>query len=219
VLDILTQPARACFCEQPVNGFLRHPADTWTNLGPIVAGILVMCRAQAGMLMLLGASAVWMGAASAVFHATGTLGGEALDIHGMYCFLIVLRLLQVEEGIQDTFWTTWDDALGVFGFATLLAVGFLFYPWLGTPTFAVLLGLLVISQWKRGFNSQWYWMMGTFAVAYAFWLLDYHRILCCPTCHVLTGHGVWHLLNGVIVWQAFKIFEAASDERRGYVLR
>jgi hypothetical protein len=115
--------------------------------------------------------------------------------------------------------STTDAVCLSFVIATLTAVGFLKWAWLGTPVFALLVVILLVNQANAGFNSQWYWMMGTFAVAYAFWLLDYHRILCCPTCHVLTGHGVWHLLNGVIVWQAFKIFEAASDERRGYVLR
>jgi hypothetical protein len=218
MLELLHSPARAVFCEQPVSGFIKHPADTWTNLGPIVAGILVMLRAQTGMLWLLGAAAVWMGCASAVFHATGMLWSEALDLHGMYCFIVMFRVCQVG---QDTRWTwTWrEDLLGVFTLATALAVGFLFIPWLGTPTFAVFLGLIVATQWKRGFNAQWYWLMGTLGVAFTFWLLDYYRILCCPCNHFLTGHGVWHLSMFAIVLQAFRIFESASDKRRGYVLR
>lgn len=217
MLELLLSPARAVFCEEPLKGPIRHPADTWSNIGPVIAGVLVMFRAQTGLVWLLGAAAVWMGAASAIFHATGTLGGEMLDLHGMYFFILVFGVCQHKA---HGYFVDWYDAvLNPIGWATILSVGFLWLPWLGIPVFAVLLGAVVVRQWNRGFDARWYWLLGTFAVAFAFWLLDYFRVLCCPCNHVLSGHGVWHLLMGPIVWQSAKIFEAATYQRRGYVLR
>lgn len=215
MLDLLAQPARMVFCEEPVAGAIRHPADTWTNIGPVLAGVWVMLTAQCPTVRFLGASAVWMGAMSFVFHATGSLGGEALDLHGMYLFLMAILCLQHSSFSHRVQWL--DAAVFSVFVATVIMFGFLYLPWLGTPAFAVFLGLVIIRQFMRGFSRQWYWMLGTFAVAYAFWLLDYHRILCRPCNHFLTGHGIWHLLNGVIVLQAAKIFD--RPKTWGYYVR
>ena len=36
-----------------------------------------------------------------------------------------------------------------------------------------------------------------FGVAYTIWWLDVLKIVCSPDLHWISGHAVWHLLNGV----------------------
>lgn len=205
MLDFLLSPARMSFCEPAVEGFVKHPADTWSNIGPIFAGLWVLCYAKSSLIKLMGLAAFWMGVASCIFHATDTLLGEALDLHGMYCFILMVACAHHQSlGYRvETMWA------GIFSFslATLIVAGFLAVEPLGTPAFALVMAAVIIRQWRLGFHTYWYYVLGTFAVAWGVWWLDYLRIWCCPTCHVLSGHALWHLLNGVIVWQTWKIFE------------
>src|SRR5688572_1553410 len=87
------------FCE-PDTGwqFLRHPADTWSNISPFFLGWVVAARCGKPLVVFVGIAAMWMGVASALFHATDTLLGELLDVHGMYLFLMALLMLQFRLG-------------------------------------------------------------------------------------------------------------------------
>lgn len=209
--DFLMSPARMQFCEPTMDSLIQHPADTWTNIGPIIAGVVVACRTRLALQQFLGWSAIWMGLASAYFHASETLLGEALDLHGMFLFLLAAALLQrTSQG--DVF----DSRAAVFTcliYATIAATAFLFYPWLGTPIFAIVVLTIIHRQWwGRGFDRRWLLLLVTFTVAWSVWWLDYLHIVCEPGNHILTGHGIWHLLNGVVVWQAYGLFESL-DER------
>lgn len=212
MLDFLMSPARAVFCE-PDTGipWFQHPADTVSNIGPILAGLIVLIRARHPLLKFLGASGLWMGIASAIFHASGTLGGEALDLHGMFLFIVAVGLLQ-HESLGAAF--DYKHAIiHSLHFATYTALAFLMLPWFGTPAFALIMATIIVRQWTTlGFNRQWYGVLGTFAVAYACWVADFKHWICYECNHVLTLHGAWHLLNGWIVWQVYKLFSWLEDE-------
>jgi hypothetical protein len=72
--------------------------------------------------------------------------------------------------------------------------------------------ILVIA---RGIHDRklgpWAWaMVASFLVAWSFWWLDFLHILCIPSNHVLTGHGIWHLMNGLVFWFAYLHYDATS---------
>lgn len=208
--EFLSSPARMQFCEPPLDFIIRHPADTWTNIGPFLAGLWVVSKARHALLRFLGGSAIWMGAASAYFHASDTLLGEALDLHGMFLFVLAVAILQ--QASQGQAFDSRSALLACLIFATITATAFLFTPWLGTPVFAVVVLMIVLRQWRTSrLNRQWLVLLATFAIAWLAWWLDYLHILCAPRNHILTGHGVWHLLNGVVVWQVYGLFERLDD--------
>jgi hypothetical protein len=225
LLDYLLQPARMQFCEPSLHySFLRHPADTWTNISPFIAGLcIVYCErfntAYAYLLRFLGYAAMWMAVASGLFHATDVLFTEALDLHGMYLFLFSVILVQHVETrkhmLQIKEFKRWRTEMLVNSFcmavawlaATTLSVGFLHYEFLATPVFGIVVAFMLAKQIMRDrFTAEWYSVTATFLMAWLAWWADYLHILCNPHNHIITGHGVWHLLNGLVVWQFYCIF-------------
>ena len=93
-LSWLFEPARIKFCEETLSGVIKHPADTWTNIGPFVAGVITLIIAKRPLERLLGVAALWTGVASAYFHASNTILRETLDLSGMFMFILSLAALQ-----------------------------------------------------------------------------------------------------------------------------
>jgi hypothetical protein len=80
-----------------------------------------------------------------------------------------------------------------------------------SPTFGVFVVLVVARGIYDRKLGPWAWaMVGTFLVAWGFWWLDFLHILCIPSNHILTGHGVWHLMNGLVFWFAYLHYEATA---------
>ena len=83
----------ANFCEAPHDGWVRQPANTLSNAGFVVAGLLVGVRAArqpAGAVMsptvatFFACVVVLLGPASAAMHATQSAWGGHLDMLSMY---------------------------------------------------------------------------------------------------------------------------------------
>ena len=223
----LLDPARVRFCEQAVAGPIKHPADVWTNVGPLLAGALILLHARRPLERLLGVAALWTAIASAFLHATDTILGESLDLGGMFMFILTVAALQ-----QRRVLLTHGEAAGqqrrrqlrqvyfgsdrqlinlVLATTAVLTVLSAYTTVFASPTFGVIVALValreVLSENRIG---RWAWALTTtFLVAWGIWWLDYLKILCYPSNHILTGHGVWHLLNGLVFWFTFLHFQLA----------
>jgi hypothetical protein len=46
----------------------------------------------------------------------------------------------------------------------------------------------------------------SFAIAYGFWRLDFHHILCDPDLHWISGHAVWHVLAALGIWYIYDFY-------------
>jgi hypothetical protein len=208
-LSWLLEPARIQFCEERLSGPIKHPADTWTNIGPLVAGVMILIYANRPLERLLGAAALWTGIASAYFHATDTILGETLDLSGMFMFILSIAALQQYRSTQSLSPTALS-ALVIGGTLILTTLSTLSTV-LASPMFAVICVIVIgrgIHDHKLG---PWAWaMVGSFVIAWGFWWLDFMHVLCVPHNHILTGHGVWHLLNGLVFWFAFLHFRATK---------
>jgi hypothetical protein len=205
----LLEPARMKFCEQTLDGFIKHPADTWTNIGPFVAGLMILYYARQPLEMLLGAASLWTGVASAYFHASNTILGETLDLSGMFMFILSLAALQQYRATPRV-----SPKIFIVAVVTL-SIGFTLLSTVSAVLASPLFGVIVVFVIGRGIHDAklgpWAWaMVWTFIVAWAFWWLDITHVLCIPGNHILTGHGIWHLLNGLVFWFSFKHFRATS---------
>lgn len=212
-LSFLLEPARMQFCEQTLPGMIAHPADTWTNIGPVVAGLRISAIARRPLEQLLGFAALWTGLASAYFHASNTVLGETLDLSGMFLFILTLAALQQHRA------TPWIGAPAtiatVVGLSLVLTALSATSALLATPLFAVIVVIVIVRGiYDRKLGPWAWWMVGTFAVAWAFWWADITGHLCVRGNHILTGHGVWHLLNGLVFWFAFLHFRAPEPPAR-----
>ncbi|MEZ6088127.1 MAG: hypothetical protein R3C05_08915 [Pirellulaceae bacterium] len=206
-MEWLLEPARMQFCEQTLSGPIKHPADTWTNIGPLVAGIFILVYALRPLERLLGIASLWTGVASGYFHASNTILGETLDLSGMFMFILSIAALQQQRAS--------DVRPGYRVLIALVIGGTIVLTWLSSlattfasPTFALIVVVVVIRGLYDSRLTPWaYWMVGTFLLAWGFWWLDYLHIVCDPNNHLLTLHGLWHLLNGLVFWFALRHYQ------------
>jgi hypothetical protein len=144
---------------------------------------------------------VVLGLSSALYHATLTFLGQWLDVFGMY----LLGLLLALGALWRSGRLRGRTAVAIFVVAAvILGVAQYFYPDARRVLFALLLlpgvVLELLPRITGGGPGSRRWVLaslGTFALAYAIWLLD-QSALCDPTFPV-QGHAVWHVLGAVAV--------------------
>jgi hypothetical protein len=215
--DWLFEPARMKFCEQTLDGLIKHPADTWTNIGPILAGVFIIANAYRPLERLLGGASLWTGLASAYFHASNTILGETLDLSGMFLFILTLAALQQYRAMPQFGPKPFTVSVIV------LSIGFTILSTLSSALASPMFAMIVVFVIGRGiYDSKlgpWAWAMAwTFVIAWAFWWLDITHVLCIPGNHFLTGHGIWHLLNGLVFWFAFLHFRGHPNSSSAAVI-
>jgi len=204
-LSWLLDHARIEFCERRLPGLIKYPADTWTNIGPFIAGILIIRHASLPLERLLGVASLWTGIASAILHASDTILGETLDLSGMFMFILSISALQQYRSSKKQ--SPSILTMFVIGGTILLTILSTMSTVLASPLFAVICILVMLRGVYDRRLGPWAWaMVGSFLVAWGFWWLDFLHILCIPDNHILTGHGVWHLLNGLVFWFTFLHF-------------
>lgn len=195
------------FCEATLDGPIAHPADTWTNIGPALAGVFILLKAHGPLSRLLGAASLWTGIASGYFHASNTILGETLDLSGMFLFILAIAAMQQQRARPDQPGSSALIGLAVAGtiaLTTLSSISAAF----ASPMFAAIVVVVVIRGIYDQKLTRWaYAMVISFLIAWGFWWLDFLLIICNPDNHILTLHGLWHLLNGLVFWFAFKHYD------------
>jgi hypothetical protein len=201
-------PAASRFCEDAVCGWIREPANTWSNVGFLVAGLAALLGSPRGAPRLMrrfGLVCIFLGLGSAAFHATRTYFGGLLDSAGMQAAAALMlaanarRLFPTRDAgaseRRDT-WTFWS--LAALGIALVIAVESF-----ERAVDALVMGVagvmeIVIVVKARGRlhrAHRWLaWSWATFIAAYACWWADLHGVACDPAAHVVNGHAAWHLL-------------------------
>ncbi len=208
---------QAEFCERSLCAWIRQPANTWTNVGFLLAALAILRstrRDNRPDLRGVAYIALATGIGSAFFHASETFVGRLFDYGGMYmggaCMLAVnVRrwLLPGRRSIVLLFWAATaaplllmlvDDryALSVYMLEGILCCGFLE-------------AYLFLRQRRSPIPVRYGWLGGywlVFSVAFAFWWLDKTRALCDPDNHWITGHGAWHLLDALALYCVYLFY-------------
>lgn len=206
-MDWLFEPARMQFCEATLDGPIAHPADTWTNIGPIVAGLFILYYAKGPLSRLLGSASLWTGVASGYFHASNTILGETLDLSGMFLFILAIAAMQQQRARPSNPGSSALIAMVLAGSIILTVLSSISAAF-ASPMFAAIVVVVVIRGIYDQKLTKWaYAMVISFLVAWGFWWLDFLLIVCNPDNHILTLHGLWHLLNGLVFWFAFKHYD------------
>jgi hypothetical protein len=214
------------FCEAARGGSVKQPANSFSNLGFVVAGLLIALRAgrpdRLGEVLprpLATAYAcvvVLLGPASAAMHATQAAWGGALDLLSMYLVAAFSAAYAVMR---------WVGQGGLF-FAQLFAILVAGCELVGTydgrvpvvehpgnVAFATLLLTTVVVEvrlWRRaagGLRTDLRWgvgALGAILVAFAIWNVT-KQVWCDPG-SLLQGHAVWHLLCALAAWLMFRLW-------------
>lgn len=213
-----------CFCEAIGSGAVAQPANAWSSLAFVLAGLWIaqpsagdkykarnrMAREPA-YRRLYGFALMAIGLGSYFYHATLTFAGQVCDMSGMYLLITfalfygVARITPIRTGV----------ALLAYVVCNLALLGFqMAYPGLRRYVFAALvLSVLSIEYGYRRTSvttiaSRWLWRAaGAMAVAFLVWVLDITRTICKPE-SALQGHSLWHLLAALAGWYLYRYYES-----------
>jgi len=191
------------WCEQTLCQFISEPANTWSNLGFLMVGILIYVYATKNKhpwsLKQFGPIVFIMGSLSFIYHFSNFYLTQILDFVGMFFFvgwalgrnLIRIGKLKPQQLIP----------FNLIYSAVLTVIMHLMY--INEIKFQVLIiisGLLIIATEfaARKVNKvdyKWFFItLGLLIVAFSFSLSDIEHFWCNPENHgwFEQGHAIWH---------------------------
>ncbi len=207
------------FCEQPRASWIRQPANTWSNLGFVAAGLAIAWGARrpegrltpySGLTTVFAVVVVLLGPASMAMHATQSSLGGRLDMLSMYLvagFAFSYAVLRLVRGGMGTFAGVYAGA--IIGCEVVENLG-LRVPMVhtgGNLAFALLLvgavaiEMVLMQRRESVRDNRWgYAAIGFLLLAFVIWnLAQEGTALCVPT-SLLQGHAAWHALDAVAAW-------------------
>lgn len=221
----------ADFCEAARSGLVRQPANTWSNLGFVGAGLAIAWRAGSprttiaahpGLATAYGCVVVLLAPASAAMHATQSEAGGHLDMLSMYlvaAFAGAYALMRVLRSGARTFVVGFLGALAVCLRAERRATHVPVVDTAGNLAFAVLMLGAVVGEvvlWTRGETTverRWGVLsLGSLLLAFGIWNLSQDGRPWCDPHSLLQGHAAWHLLCAVAAYGLFRLY---ASERPG----
>jgi len=210
-----------CYCEAPRPGPIAQPANTWSLLAFGVAGIWVAWRSgrdrastRAPYLRgrfypgLYACAVAFMGPGAALFHASLTNWGGAVDVLSMLgwvCFLLYYNMRSLYGWSESRFLTAYLLTIAIaitprllFGPAGVPLFSLLLFAWLATEA---LIGRPAGTLWIRRQverKRRYFWAsIVTNLVALFIWSGSHAGGWLCDPSSLLQGHAVWHVLNAV----------------------
>jgi hypothetical protein len=209
-------PPNVKWCEEQICGWIVEPANTWSNLGYILIGLVLIVRAwkpRNRMMFTFGWAELIVGVFSFTYHMSYTFALQVLDFAAMYVFMGLLVALNLQR-------------LGVFGrrgrglfygalLAGMTALTILLY-FVGFPIQALVLVLVLVTLATEAMirlrrlerpEYRWFWTaLGLITVAMTFSALDHERIFCDPKDHLIQGHAIWHMLGAVSLYASYLFY-------------
>ena len=200
------------FCEEQLCAFITEPANTWTNIGYLILAIFILRQKEVNnrrVKNLFFASTFCLFIGSTLFHMTSTYMGKFTDVSTMFFLSMTVLTLSLQRftGLSET-------KANIFYIAGLgLSILFLYFMKFGNILFLSQIVVATIFEFKLSKTDKTLDMKGVitslllFAAAFVFWILDVTKVLCDPGNHILTGHGVWHLLAAVSIYFFFRSYK------------
>ena len=200
------------WCEAQLCSVVVEPANTWSNLAYVIAGLALLwigARRADRTLRIFGVAEIVVGVCSFAFHMSFTGVLQVLDFFGMYVFtnlLIALNLVRLGKLSQHRFWPVYGAS--VVGLTALtVALRFTSFPIQGI-VFVLILVIVATEYLQRpraGLDRRLFLAaLATLAVAAGFSASDLTGVFCNPNDHFVQGHAIWHLLGATsLVFSAF----------------
>jgi hypothetical protein len=201
------EPAAIEFCERRLCAWVVEPANTWSNIGFVLVGLLILFKVGKESrpdLKMIGLTAVLVGIGSTLFHMTGTRWGEVIDVSAMYLIsslFIVFAAQRLWALPMSRFVMTYLVLATVTMAALVLSKTNGIWLFAAHITVAVLLELQAFRTLSSRAQYRDLGLMAiTFTVAFTSWALDVRHIICNPDNHIFGGHALWHLANATCLW-------------------
>jgi len=227
----------ANFCEAPRDWFVRQPANTFSNIGFVAAGVLIAWHAGTRQNVRSSLSAhrqlptaiaclvVLLGPASAAMHATqSALGGE-LDMLSMYlvaAFAFAYATMRWRRGGTGLLVTTFLAAVASCELVSLAHVTIPVVMTTGNAAFGLLLVTATVLEVRiirrAEVTAQRAYAYGSLAaIVIAFVIWNATQTWLCDPHSLVQGHAIWHLLDAVSAYLLYRYY--ASEEVAGQPIR
>jgi hypothetical protein len=199
------------WCEAQLCSVVVEPANTWSNLAYVFAGLGLLALGRSRddrTLRIFGVAEIVVGVCSFVYHMSYTGVLQVLDFLGMYVFtnlLIALNLVRLGVLPRERFWPAYATSVVAF---TALTVALRFTPFpIQGIVFVLILAIVATELMQRaaGLDRRLFWAsLATLTVAAGFSAADVTGAFCAPENHVVQGHAIWHVLGATsLVFAAF----------------
>ena len=228
-----------CYCEAGRAGGIAQPANTWSGLAFIAAGLAIAWHAGWARTTerpapdnplasthlypgLLALSVCLLGPGAMFFHASLTDWGGVLDIASMYFFLdfwLLYNLKRLYGWSDSTFLIAYVVATVAFTSPRLLS------PAYGVPVFVVVATVALATEWiaarpaQRGRTAapprlerdrRWLWAaLGALAIARAA-----ETFIPCHASSLIQGHAVLHIFHALLGVAAYLYLRSERGARR-----
>jgi len=209
------------WCEETLCQWISEPANTWSNLSYLIAGIvtfyLALKKDESFELKQFGPIIFFMGAMSFFYHQSNFYGSQILDFLGMYFFtgwVIGMNLIRMEKLKQrNLIW--FNLSLATF-YTLVLHVMYLYG--LKYQSIILINGLLIIgteiklSRTQQVSYKNFYFALFFLLIAFSFSIMDGQRIWCNPQEHgwFSQGHAIWHWTAGIAMFFIYFHFSQAA---------
>lgn len=212
----------ANFCEAARDGWVKQPANSFSNVGFVVAGLVIAWHAGRrgpdlalnGLATPYACVVVFLGPASAAMHATQSAAGGELDLLSMYLvasFAAAYALMRWYRRDRTFFWQLFLLFVAACELIGLLGDDVPVVQQSGNVAFAALLLTAVVVEvrlWRRGPERTNLWWgagaLGAILVAFAIWNVT--KTHWCDPHSLLQGHAAWHLLDAVSAYLLFRLW-------------
>ncbi|KGN30501.1 hypothetical protein N802_06710 [Knoellia sinensis KCTC 19936] len=216
------------FCEAARDALIKQPANTFSNLGFVIAGIAAawhVSRRGPGAMSVGLATAyaivvVMLGPGSAAMHASQSVLGGHLDLYSMYLlssFVFAYAVTRLLGLAAPGFVGIFVGSLVVCTIAEFVTVQVPVILTAGNAVFGAMLLLgLLIELWLRARGShrlEMRWGLAsviTLLVAFAIWNTGMDGGPLCDPHSLLQLHAVWHVLDAGAAWFLFRYYASMS---------
>ena len=211
------------WCEAQLCSIVVEPANTWSNLGYVFAGLALLAlgrRRDDRTLRVFGAAEIVVGVASFVYHMSYTGVLQVLDFFGMYVFtnlLIALNLVRLGALSRERLWPAYAASVVALT-ALTVALRFTPFPIQGIVLAAIL--AIVASELRDrapGIDRRFFWAsLAALTIGAGFSAADVTGAFCEPENHVVQGHAIWHVLGAISLvfaalhYRALRVFDDAT---------
>ena len=200
------------WCEAQLCSVVVEPANTWSNLAYVLAGLALLwlgARRGERTLRVFGLAEIAVGACSFVYHMSFSGILQVLDFLGMYVFTnLLIGLNAVRLGVLSPRRFVPLYAASVVALTALtVALRFTRFPIQGI-VFAAIVAIVATELVQRapaGADRRLFAAsLATLVVAAGFSAADVTGAFCDPHDHVVQGHAIWHVLGAVsLLFAAF----------------
>jgi Ceramidase len=217
------------FCERFRPGLIKQPANTWSNLGFITAGLLMAGQLSRGMFKANNNSftagifyatffsclAVLLGPGSMAMHASGGDLGGFFDMLSMYLVASFTLSYAMERFFS---WKPWHFLIS---FTIILTFCIwadkqpyhIIFGFFGDTVFFIFISATIIFEGlntyvrKLTHHIKWgFASLGAILAAFGVWGLSTTDGPWCNPDSLIQGHAIWHLLDAVSVYCLFRFY-------------